>query len=99
MLEERIADKVFEAIDAGTIRPLVDWLLTLGCTIVADHGDGTFNLQGLVGMRVGLCLTDPNSLAVQVGFAIAGMYWPQAYPKLQSVVNKRWKERKKKAKA
>jgi hypothetical protein len=91
MLSTHLADKVFEAIAVGHVHALADWLMALGCTNRHTEGEQE-TITGLTGVRVGLVMTDPNTLAVQVGFVLAGMFWPMTYPQLQKVVNKRWKE-------
>lgn len=38
---------------------------------------------------------DPIGKVVCLGFALAGMYWPQVYPEVIKLVNKKWKEARK----
>jgi len=94
---QRIADKVLAAVEARSVEPLIEWLVTLGCTW-AVRSAGGHAVDGLTGVRVGFALADPVTMAVQTGFALAGPFWPQAYPGLLVEVNRRWGARMKAAK-
>ena len=90
-LINRIADKAM-ALSAGDIAGTAKWLQSLGCKITYQT-ENELHVQGLVHMTVGFSRgTDPNNCAVQLGFALAGQFWPQVYPGLLAEVNKRWHE-------
>ena len=93
----RLADFAFKLHD-GHLDEVVVWLQQLGCRDV-HRGEGDAAVTGLTGVRVGLCQSDPVTCAVLLGFAVAGPFWPHAYPGLLKEVNRRWAERRKLAKA
>jgi len=83
VLEGRIADMAM-TLSRGDLDTVLAWLRSLGCTVI--HVDGATDaapagraatIDGLTGIRVGLTPTDPISCAVQLGFALAGPYWPR----------------------
>lgn len=96
-LEGRIADMAM-ALSRGDLDAVLAWLSGLGCRVV--HVDRVTDgapagraatIDGLTGIRVGLTAADPISCAVQLGFALAGPYWPQAYPALLRATEARWR--------
>lgn len=93
---DRLVEFAFKLSD-GELDEVQRWLESLGCTeVVRDEGQIT--VTGTTGMRVGLVASDPNTCAVQLGFAVAGPYWPFAFPDLHKKVNVLWKARVKAAK-
>jgi hypothetical protein len=87
-VEERIADMVFFWMEGRQTKVII-WLKSIGCKV--ERVGEQINIQGICGVNGGLCTgQDPNTVAVMFGFMIAGPYWPQAFPKLQREVNKRW---------
>ena len=74
----------------GDTQPVLDWLGSIGVDAKAAHGHWT--LDGPSKIRCGLAPGgDPITVAVQFGFATAGMFWPQAFPGLLAEVNRLWK--------
>lgn len=88
-MEERLAYFAF-AMSHGNVSLVHEWLARLGCEIVYVSSS-ELNVKGLTGMMCGMIVTDPVSCAVQLGFMMAGFYWPQVYPGLLPIVNKKWK--------
>lgn len=88
-MEERIAYFAF-AMSHGNVISVREWLVRLGCKITHET-DEELHVEGLTGVVCGMMPTDPVSCAVQLGFALAGQFWPQVYPDLLPIVNKKWK--------
>jgi hypothetical protein len=94
-IDQRVADQAW-AFYTGRHAEVVDWLVRLGCKLIECHetsGSVQYTLDGLVGVRSALLYPsgDPISgAAVPIGFLLAGMFWPQAYPGLLPLVNQRW---------
>jgi hypothetical protein len=92
-LKERIADFVMDFCfgdPAGTIT----WLQSLGCEC-QSNSDGSWTVKGIAGVSGGLMVSDPVTVVSQLGFLLAGMYWPQVFPDLLKEVDKRWQAHRK----
>ncbi len=91
---QRLVDLVFCSI--------ADWQDTVQVWSiqVEIQKDGTLVLfNPTIPIRTGLCEnSDPITKAVCLGFAIAGIHWPQVFPDLLGAVNKEWRARIKAAK-
>lgn len=89
-LSQRIAEKAIQ-FWRGEEADVIRWLESLGCVVTRSQ-PGEYCLMGIAGCNSALTKGDPNTIAVCIGFLLAGMYWPQVYPSLQSRVNALWKE-------
>lgn len=88
-VELRIVEMAF-LLSRGDVCGTVKWLESLGCKEVY-LGSGDATVTGLTGVRVGLVKADPISCAVQLAFALAGVYWPSVYPGLLKRADAEWK--------
>jgi len=51
------------------------------------------------GMRVGISRSDPIAVAVQIGFALADMWWPFVLGDLMDLVKREWRRKRRCAKS
>jgi len=94
----RILEFAFKLRD-GDVDSVQAWLTSLGCKDVYRN-EKELHLTGLTGVRVGMIGNqDPITCAVQIGFALAGPFWPHVYPELLSATSKQWKSERDQRKA
>jgi hypothetical protein len=82
--------------EGGEIEPVLTWLRGFGMT-VRPLGPGDYAIDGLSGVTVGLSSppSDPLAVAIPLGYAFFGMWWPQAVPALLDLVKQEWAQRRK----
>ena len=95
-MEERIADFAIRLAE-GDLNGVLEWLRSLGCKDIYQEKESA-TVTGLSGVRVGMLSADPVTCAVQLGFALAGQFWPHVYPDLLPMVNRLWRENKERIK-
>lgn len=101
--DERLAEAVWQ-FRGGEHQATVRWLQALGCNLVSTDGSPEttiqYTLDGLTGVRTALLYPseEPIGLAVCFGLLMAGMFWPQVYPKTLELVKARWTAERKSAK-
>lgn len=87
----RLAEMVMHAYD-GDLALVRDWLMSIGGRDLIEGSDGDWSLTGPSGVRIGMAPgLDPIAYAAQIGFAVAGPFWPQVFPGLLPEVQRRWK--------
>lgn len=85
---------------AGRHAEVVDWLQRLGCVLVhAEPGGTSWVLDGLTGVRCGLTVCGPLDAFAMFGLLLAGVWWPQVFPRLPEMVDRAAKAAKKAAAA
>jgi len=73
---------------------ITDWLDRIGLEIVRCEAGVTTVKNPYLNLTTALTIgSDPITQAVCLGFATAGVYWPQLYPGLLETVNREWKHR------
>ena len=91
--EERIVEMVFRY-KSGDVDGFAKWLEDIGGRVVERKGDMLI-FDGPSGIRTGIHSDlDPITIAVCLGFAIAGMFWPFMFPRLTKKVDRKIKERR-----
>jgi hypothetical protein len=85
--ESRVAEQV-RAWRAGRTGNVLVWLQQLGCRILSRPELGTtWHLRGIAGSNATLGRDDdPRDIAVALGMLIAGMFWPDVFPALLTLV-------------
>jgi hypothetical protein len=91
---QRLAAQTWRWIDGDTAQVLA-WLERAGMT-VRPLGAGQWAIDGLAGVTVGLTspAPDPVGVAVQLGVAWCGIWWPWAAPELLALVHQEWARRR-----
>ena len=94
-MSQRLAEQTWAWCD-GCTGDVLTWLQQLGCRMLSRPEPGqTWMLQGLTGCNAALDRgTDPIATAQALGFLCGGMFWPQAFPDLMTLVNAEWKRRR-----
>lgn len=88
----RLAALAVDAYLHRSTTTIKEFLLDMGATDLLEQ-DGSFSLKGPSGVRVGFPddAGDPVTYAVQLGFAVAGQYWPWVLPDLLGATNELWR--------
>jgi hypothetical protein len=94
MGEDRIIEMAFRFVD-GDIKTVAEWLSGIGAKI-ERRDERELIFRGPSGITTGLAEgIDPISAAVCIATAIAGLFWPFAFPSLLERVNAEWRRRMK----
>jgi hypothetical protein len=90
----RLAQQTWRWID-GETEAVLAWLRRFGMT-VRPLGDTDWVIEGLAGVTVGLASPPPDPLAVAIplGYAFFGSWWPLVVPELLDLVKAEWTHRR-----
>lgn len=98
-LDTRLAEQAVRFVRGGAdAQAVIEWLEKMGCKaqVMQRSEDGqpsVWAVDGCTGIRAGFVpVDDPVTVAVNLGFVLAGEYWPQVYPHLLRAVDRLWKE-------
>ena len=92
----RIVDQVMHFATAPAA--VIAWLTSLGCTVTLQEGRASWHIHGIAGGMTACSATDdPITVASSLAFALAGQWWPQAFPTLMDDVSKAWTARRRAA--
>lgn len=85
LTDERLAEIVF-----SPLAEIAEWLKSVGLEAELT-GDTLLIHNPHLALTTGLTAgTEPPTKAVCLGFALAGAFWPQVFPRLLTLVNRRW---------
>ena len=93
--DRRLAEMTWRWID-GEPEAVLAWLRRLGMTVRAQ-GPDDWAIDGLTGVTVGLTSppSDPLGVAIPLGFAFFGPWWPLVVPEMLTIVQGEWSRRRK----
>jgi hypothetical protein len=96
MSTDVLVDRLIEHITefcSGNHQSVIDWLVSLGCQLRrADPTQGLWTFRGLTGTGLSLLRgADPITVAVCIGFLLAGEQWPNVYPSLLDKTSRAWR--------
>ena len=93
-MTQRVCDQVM--LFATDPAQVMAWLSTLGCVVTPQEGGQTWQIHGIAGGNTACGRgDDPITVASSLAFALAGQWWPDAFPGLMDEVSKAWAARRK----